>query len=95
MDALYKLFALSFIAEREAYRNVQSWENIAQLNGQPEPDYMTDKVYASLVDTWSEAETARRNAETALMQAYRKAKAEGTFSVMDGGWGVAVLPRIK
>jgi hypothetical protein len=60
MEALYKLFALSFIAEREAYRNVQSWENIAQLNGQPEPDYLTDKVYASLVNVWSEAESPRR-----------------------------------
>jgi hypothetical protein len=95
MDALYKLFALSFIAERDAYRNVQSWENIAQLNGQPEPDYFTDKVYASLVNVWSDAETARRESEKALMQAYRKEKAEGTFSVMDGGGFVGVLPRIK
>jgi hypothetical protein len=48
MEALYKLFALSFIAEREAYRNVQSWENIAQLNGQPEPDDGTNELVMNL-----------------------------------------------
>lgn len=82
MEALYRLFALSFIAEREAYRNVQQWETIAAAKGEPEPDYMTDNVYKSLVDTWSEAETELRSVERQLIREYRKAKAEGTFTVM-------------
>jgi len=82
LEILYKLFALSYVAEREAYRNVERWETLAAAQGKPEPQYATDKVYASLIDEWDEAHKALKKFEGELMREYRKQRAAGTFVVM-------------
>jgi hypothetical protein len=82
MDSLYRLFALAWLAEREAWRNVQQWETIAAAQGKPEPRYATDAVYASLVDEWDAAHTELKDVEKVLTKEYRKMKAEGTFTVL-------------
>jgi hypothetical protein len=82
MDAIYKLFALSFIAEREAYRNIESWETIAAASGRPAPEYATDSVYASLINEWNDAHVALKDVERDMLKAYRKERAAGTFTVM-------------
>lgn len=74
MESLYKLFALAWVAERKAYRNIQQWETLAAAQGKPEPTYSTDAVYASLIDEWDEAHTALKEAEKTLLKA--------TFSVL-------------
>jgi len=82
MDSLYRLFALAWLAEREAYRNVQQWETLSAAQGKPEPEYATDAVYASLINEWDEAHTELKSAEQRLVREYRKMRAEGTFTVL-------------
>ncbi len=82
LEILYKLFALSYIAEREAYRNIERWETIAAAQGKPEPQYATDKVYASLIDEWEEAHKEMKRFSGELLKEYRKQRAAGAFTVM-------------
>jgi hypothetical protein len=82
MNSLYILFALSWIAEREALRNVEHYEQTLVAKGIPVPRFTDDPVFARLITEWDGAHTALKETEKILLERYRSEKAEGTFTVI-------------
>lgn len=70
MEAIYRLFALTFIAERAAYANLTSYENHwKKVNGR-EIKMGDDNVYDTLLAHWDKEFTAHEDAKDALVKAW-------------------------
>lgn len=76
MEEFYKMFALTFLAERVAYANLSSYENHwKKLNGR-EIKIGEDKMYDTLLDHWDQEYTAHTKAKDALVEAWDQLTAE-------------------
>jgi hypothetical protein len=76
MEEFYKMFALTFLAERVAYANLSSYENHwKKLHGR-EIKCGDDKMYDTLLDHWDQEYTAHTNAKDALLAAWDQLTAE-------------------
>jgi hypothetical protein len=76
MEAFYKMFALTFLAERAAYANLSSYENHWKKLNRREIKQGEDNVYDTLLDHWDKEYTAHMKAKDALVEAWDQLTAE-------------------
>jgi hypothetical protein len=76
MEAFYKMFALTFLAERAAYANLSSYENHWKKLNSREIKQGEDNVYDTLLDHWDKEYTAHMKAKDALVEAWDQLTAE-------------------
>ena len=70
MEAFFKMFALTFLAEKVAWTNLKSYEEHATKLTGVSPTMASDRVYSSLVDHWDSAYNAHEKAKDELVKAW-------------------------
>jgi hypothetical protein len=79
MEALMKLFAMAWIAEKRSWENLERYEKfLLDLGREP----MTHPYYKGLLDLWSESETETKRIGKELLKAYSETQGSESFSVL-------------
>jgi hypothetical protein len=79
MEELYRLFALAWVEEQNAWTVLVKYEKVVQELG-IEP--MADETYKTLLSQWGDAEDKRRDLGKELLVEWRKEKAGEAFTVL-------------